>query len=507
MSPLSVFYVLNDFVILLPMNDLNVNATDPRLERAAAGILKQIQEQLIIKLPFLNRAVLRMPYIPRRKSEDAKAYSEAVAKKKETLKNKKKLSYSEAVLLFSEDELPSTNGTGLYAAPEVLISMYRRDAKKLTRIYLHMIFHCLFCHPFRYEMLDTDLWDLCSDIAVENVVLELNKSDLTLDNDRKRLEYLDHIKELVAPLTADRLYHFFYRNDEERAAAEEVTEIFAQDSHWMWLASDDMFGGEIESSEGEDQFSSGEAEEQWKNTAGTIRAETEFLSKLREDLPGTAVVNIDELYKERTSYREFLKKFISPREEIRVNQDEFDYIYYTYGMKLYGNMPLIEPLEYMDDNKIHDLIIAIDTSGSCQGRIVKSFLNKTYTIFKDSGMFFNDFRVHLVMCDAEVQSDDLITSQRDFDAYISDLKIRGYGGTDFRPVFELADKYVREKEFMDLRGIIYFTDGLGIYPPSPPSCPTAFVIIEDPKEKARVPAWAIKHVTTLEELEKKDSIL
>ena len=61
---------------------------------------------------------------------------------------------------------------------------------------------------------------------------------------------------------------------------------------------------------------------------------------------------------------------------IKVNPDEYDYIYYTYGMQLYKNMPLIEPLEYQDMNKIHDFVIAIDTSGSCQGRIVRSFLTE-----------------------------------------------------------------------------------------------------------------------------------
>ena len=30
---------------------------------------------------------------------------------------------------------------------------------------------------------------------------------------------------------------------------------------------------------------------------------------------------------------------------MKINDDEFDYIFYTYGLKLYEKMPLIEPLE------------------------------------------------------------------------------------------------------------------------------------------------------------------
>ena len=48
--------------------------------------------------------------------------------------------------------------------------------------------------------------------------------------------------------------------------------------------------------------------------------------------------------RERHDYAEFLKRFATLHERMRVNPDEFDYIYYTYGLELYGNMPLVEPL-------------------------------------------------------------------------------------------------------------------------------------------------------------------
>ena len=34
-------------------------------------------------------------------------------------------------------------------------------------------------------------------------------------------------------------------------------------------------------------------------------------------------------------------------------------------MEQYGNLPLIEPLEYKEVNRLEELVIAIDTSGSC----------------------------------------------------------------------------------------------------------------------------------------------
>ena len=38
-------------------------------------------------------------------------------------------------------------------------------------------------------------------------------------------------------------------------------------------------------------------------------------------------------------------------EENKPNDEEFDYIYYTYGLNLYGNVPMVEPLEYKDIKK------------------------------------------------------------------------------------------------------------------------------------------------------------
>ena len=64
-------------------------------------------------------------------------------------------------------------------------------------------------------------------------------------------------------------------------------------------------------------------------------------------------------------------------EKINGDDDEFDYIYYTYGLSLYDNMPLVEPLEYKETNVVKEFVIAIDTSFSVHGDEVQAFLRKT----------------------------------------------------------------------------------------------------------------------------------
>ena len=78
---------------------------------------------------------------------------------------------------------------------------------------------------------------------------------------------------------------------------------------------------------------------------------------------GTLLQAIQIENRERYDYRRFLQQFLTLREEVQVDPDSFDYGFYSYGLKLYGNIPLMEPLEYRDSRKIHDLVIVIDTSG------------------------------------------------------------------------------------------------------------------------------------------------
>ena len=210
--------------------------------------------------------------------------------------------------------------------------------------------------------------------------------------------------------------------------------------------------------------------------------------------------NLRAVTREKCDYSEFLRRFAVLGETMKVNEDEFDYIFYTYGMKLYGKMPLIEPLEYKEVKRIKEFVIAIDTSGSVAGDKVQAFLQKTYNILKQQESFFSKINLHIIQCDAEIQEDRRITCQEEFDAYIKTMKIRGLGGTDFRPVFDYVEKLRREKEFVNLKGMIYLTDGYGTFPERKPDYHTAFVFVDDEYNNPEVPVWAMKLVLPNDDL-------
>jgi predicted metal-dependent peptidase len=54
--------------------------------------------------------------------------------------------------------------------------------------------------------------------------------------------------------------------------------------------------------------------------------------------------------------------------------------------------------------------------------------------------------------------------------------------------------------FTDLKGMIYFTDGLGTFPETKPPYRTAFVFADDGCSLPEVPAWAIRAVIDRDEL-------
>ena len=210
--------------------------------------------------------------------------------------------------------------------------------------------------------------------------------------------------------------------------------------------------------------------------------------------------NLREVNREKYDYTAFLKKFAVMGEVMKINDDEFDYIFYTYGLKLYKKVPLVEPLEYKDVKRIREFVIAIDTSGSTSGELVQKFVQKTYNILKSTESFFSKINLHIIQCDAGIQEHVKITNQVEFDRYISAMEIHGLGGTDFRPVFTLVDKLIEQREFTNLKGLVYFTDGYGDFPARKPNYETAFVFVDDEYNNPNVPPWAIKLVLQKDEI-------
>ena len=180
------------------------------------------------------------------------------------------------------------------------------------------------------------------------------------------------------------------------------------------------------------------------------------------------------------------------KEEAHLDPDAFDYVFYSYGLSVYGNMPLIEPQETREVKKIEEFAIAIDTSMSCSGEAVKRFLQETYGILKEEESFFRKINIHILQCDKRIQKDEKITSKEELENYMENLELAGQGGTDFRPVFAYIQKLQEKKELTGLKGLLYFTDGQGTFPNKMPPYDTAFILMQKDYQEVEVPPWAMK---------------
>ena len=232
----------------------------------------------------------------------------------------------------------------------------------------------------------------------------------------------------------------------------------------------------------------------WNRVAKALAMNLQTYSKGRGKSLGSFVQELEESSHERVDYADFLRQFAIPGEVLKISDDEFDYVYYTYGLKLYGNLPLIEPLEYREEKRIREFVIVIDTSGSVYGEIVKRFIDITFDILKSTEAFFERIHVRIIQSDAAVQADDVITNLAELKEWGRTMKVHGCGGTDFRPAFAYVDRLVEDGEFENLGGLIYFTDGWGTYPEWMPEYKAAFVFYDDNYRPECVPTWAAQIV-------------
>lgn len=395
---------------------------------------------------------------------------------------------------------------GMYIYDPVhILTAYRLEENLPIRNFLHTVLHCVFKHFFVNTLLNCELWDLACDIAVESAINDLNLPFLNIIKTQQQNQFFDGFRDKIKTVSAEKIYNYLLEKQLPDQSVKRLSSLFKGDDHFLWYLTDEqksklgLYGSSTEAldiSEGKSLLLA----ETWAGISLRMQTELETFAKQRGTEAGLLTQNLKEVNRERYNYTEFLKKFAVRGEIMKINPDEFDYNFYTYGLKLYDNMPLIEPLEYKDVKRIRDFVIAIDTSGSTSGELVQTFVQKTYNVLKSTESFFTKINLHIIQCDAAIQEDVKITTQQEFDDYLKNMKLHGLGGTDFRPLFSYVNSLVDCDEFENLKGLIYFTDGFGAFPSKKPPYDAAFVFIDDESNNYEVPSWAIKLVLRKEEI-------
>jgi len=385
----------------------------------------------------------------------------------------------------------ATNGETLFYNGSFVADRYLRSPKLTSRLYFHVILHCLLRHLGKKRGRQGELWDLACDISVESILDALEAPCLGAGGAQPmRQSVYDGFRAQMPVLTAEGIYRSLLRQGPEEYQLARLEREFLADDHGLW---DPESREEKERRDRQDRKWRSAAEQTQTGMETVLAGRATGGEAVREQVRAAVRPGVD--------LRKFLRKFAVPREVMAVDGDAFDYIFYTYGLQLYGNLPLVEPPETREERRIEDFVIAIDTSMSTSGELVRQFLDCTYTILKSTETFTRKVNLRILQCDDELRSDQEIHDLDELRDYMGHIELIGGSATDFRPVFAHVQKLTEQGAFTHLRGLLYFTDGMGIYPKKRPPYETAFLMMEDPGAVFEVPPWAIRLTLTEQELE------
>lgn len=398
--------------------------------------------------------------------------------------------YSFTMMRNETTKFLGTDGDRIFYNEKYVIETYEKGKIYMNRAYVHMILHCLFGHPFHRDGRFYDYWNLACDIVVESILDEWQNAAVHLSVSEYRSGLYENWKQKTHVLSAERVYEVLLKTKMTQEEFDQLLKEFETDDHSFWE----------EEKRQPNQPPLKQRQKKWDDISKKVQMSLEqFADNAGQD--GDVLSKTLKLEKrERFQYTDFLRKFSVLREEAVIDPDSFDYNYYTYGLTMYGNMPFIEPQEWKETKKIRDFVIAIDTSMSCSGDLVREFLEQTYQVLMETDQYFSTVNIHILQCDDRVRDDTQITDLNQMEMYMQELEVKGCGGTDFRPVFDHVEQLKREKKIQDLKGLLYFTDGNGIFPKKAPDYQTAFVFMRSDGGDVQVPPWAIKLILEPQDL-------
>ncbi len=346
----------------------------------------------------------------------------------------------------------ATDGRILCYQPSALLRLYQENPKYLNRLYLHTVFHCIFRHLWTKGRRDKRLWHLACDIAVENVIDGLGRKSVQRPLSYVRQHAYEEIKAEQKVVVAAPTYRWLL--GQTPGVLRQLEREFYTDDHRLWPK---------DAPEQPQQMPTPLPQKTWQKIGERMQTELELRDKEAGEGADALKEQVKAANRSRRSYKDFLRRFCITREEVHLDPDEFDLNFYTYG------------------------------------ELVRAFLAETYTLLKGRENFFHRMNLHLIQADNTVQQDLLIRKEDELIHAMNHFQLRGGGGTDFRPAFEYVDRLCAEKQFTNLRGLLYFTDGMGTYPARRPPYEAAFLFLGERFDDANVPPWAMKVVLDEEE--------
>jgi predicted metal-dependent peptidase len=102
------------------------------------------------------------------------------------------------------------------------------------------------------------------------------------------------------------------------------------------------------------------------------------------------------------------------------------------------------------------------------------FWNETYSFLSQLKDKTSNGEVYLIQCDDKIQKEEHFSVDKITDKVPEIVKINGFGGTSFNPVFKRIEELIHNGK--KIGGLIYLTDGVGTCSDEKRDYPVYFVI-------------------------------
>lgn len=326
-----------------------------------------------------------------------------------------------ATLLLYADIVPSrevltaaTDGERVYLNPEVAASL---PPDVLDGLLLHEVLHAALSHVERRGPREKSRWNRAADLIVNGMV---DAAGLPPPQGSRRDEHLER-------LSVEEVYTAL-----EGEAADEDGE------------GDDLLDAPPGDAPGKPGKPGRQVAREWQQALAQARS-VEAMSGEHGHDPLGMHRELQRLAPARLDWRAHLWRFLA---RTPVDFGGFDRRFVGRGLYL----------EALDDEMLSALV-AVDTSGSVDDDAVRALVGEVQGVLGA----YPHVRATLYYADTEAYGpfelrpgDDIPTPQ-------------GGGGTDFRPIFALAEEHEPDV-------LIYLTDGYGDFPDEAPATPTLWVV-------------------------------
>ncbi len=452
--------------------------------------------------------------------QDKKGINESVKKMKyqdkaeEIIKQMKRKTGEKYPVLYSliyamqfipvmEDILLETDGINIFYSPGILVKAAK--LKKMREVeygYIHIMLHGLLQHYTKAYEYDKD--PMMHVLMDYEVAMFMSKMNIKPQRDASKT-YINQIRSYMAGLSLPGMRKKTSDDKKIKDMLRKTAAYLWYDDYKVWTRNrkfhttieanvDERNQGSDDGKEKDKNKKSKQLKQFWDKMSSIVfsngNRDSKSLMQVLMGKKGNSIQygDIDGVEEEKVKaedkaqvdYISVLRHFFKLQETSKENVESIDKAMYAWGMSMYDDIAFIEPEAESENVKMNTVVLAIDTSGSCYGKILSQFLAETKELFMKLSKF--DFKKFVVIqCDASIQRIDTYKNVRDFPSesdFNDGIKMRGFGVTDFVPVFDYIDNMLKNKDKVDC--LIYLTDGYGNYPDkAPKDYKTYFVLDND----------------------------